>query len=97
MLSIAFAMRGIPDSQGNLEWELKTDTAPPQIIYSAGTPRIGKTGFLYQFSSSGFEALDDWQWVSKETVLPIAVEEFLIDDYLHWVSYAPNLNPAPNG
>ncbi len=89
-------MRGIPDSQGNLLWELQTETDPPQIIYSAGTPRFGKTGFLYQFSSDGFEAIDDWQWVSKDKVLPIAVEEFWVDDYLHWVRYAPNLSPAPN-
>jgi hypothetical protein len=97
MLAIAFAMRGIPDAHGNLLWELETETDPPQIVYSAGTPRIGKTGFLYQFSSDGFEAVDDWQWVSKQMVKPIAVEEFLIDDYLHWVTYASTLNPAPNG
>jgi hypothetical protein len=97
MLAIAFAMRGISDAHGNLLWELKTDTEPPKIVYSAGTPRIGETGFLYQFSSDGFEAVDDWQWVSKRPVLPMIVEEFLIDDYLHWVTYASTLNPAPNG
>ena len=73
MLAIAFAMRGIPDSQGNLLWELKTETDPPQIIYSAGTPRIGKIGFLYQFSRTGFEQIDDWQWVAKEQVKPLSV------------------------
>jgi hypothetical protein len=97
MLAIAFAMRGIPDSQGDLLWELKTESDPPQIIYSAGTPRIGKTGFLYQFSSDGFEAVDDWQWVSKNKVLPIAVEEFLVDDYLNWVTYTNTLNTTPHG
>ena len=86
-LAIAFAMRGVYDQNGDLEWELKTSFDPPKIIYSAGTPRIGETGFLYQFSRTGFEQIDDWQWVAKEQVKPLSVEEFQVNDYLHWVSY----------
>jgi hypothetical protein len=97
VLAIAFAMRGVANSHGDLLWELKTDCDPPQIIYSAGTPRIGKTGFLYQFSSDGFEAVDDWQWVSKNKVLPITVEEFLVNDYLDWVKYSNTLSTTPDG
>ena len=59
ILAVAFAMRGIPNQKGDLEWELKTSTNPPRIIYSAGTPRIGGTGLIYHLPSDAFEAVDE--------------------------------------
>ena len=88
MYGVARATR---DQNGDLEWELKTSLEPSQIIYSAGTLRIGQLGFLYQFSSDGFEKIDEWQWIVRARILPISVEKFQVNDFLPWVSYtAPN-------
>lgn len=84
-MAIAFAMAGVPDEDGNLSWTLTMENGIPHIVYKAGRPRTGETGFVYVLSPDGFEQVADHQWVSFSAVAPVSCEIINVDDYLHWV------------
>ncbi len=90
-VAIAFALGSMPDEEGHVSWTLDLDKLDegghPRIVYTAGGPRLGATGYVYIVPSDTFEPVDDRQWVSFVPVTPASVEAISVDEYLHWVTY----------
>ncbi|MCK4552772.1 hypothetical protein KAT80_01035 [Candidatus Pacearchaeota archaeon] len=44
--------------------------------------------YLYKLSSKTFKQIDNWQWVSKESIKPLKVERLKTSDYIHMIRKA---------
>ncbi len=44
--------------------------------------------YLYKLSSKTFEQIDNWQWISKESIKPLKVERLKTSDYVHLIRKA---------
>lgn len=89
-LAIAFALPLRSNAEGHLAWRLDfpqdLTRHHPIVILDAGALDLEHPGYLYRFSAELFEQIDEWQWVSTQSVAPVAVE--LIDPalYTDWIA-----------
>lgn len=88
-IAIAFALGAVPDESGAVSRMMrKQDLNPVRMVYLKGHPNFGGKGYLYKLHPKGFKPMGEHQWVSTQSVTPLEVIEFRVDDYLHLFRYA---------
>lgn len=85
-LAIPFAIAYRPLAE-NATFSVDTTSLPPRILLKNTDVEWDEMGYLYMVSSNLFEQVDADQWVSKDPVVPVSVEEVRPEDYRSWIEY----------
>lgn len=85
-LAIPFAISYRPLADDAL-FSVDTSTRPPRILLRNAEVQWDETGYVYTVRSDLFEQVDAEQWVSREPVEPVSVEEVRPQLYREWVEY----------
>ncbi|MFC4257546.1 hypothetical protein ACFOZ5_00720 [Marinobacter lacisalsi] len=85
-LAIPFAIAYWPLAK-NAAFSVDTTTLPPHILLKHTDVEWDEMGYLYTVSSDSFEQVDTDQWVSRDPVVPVSVEEVRPEDYRSWIEY----------
>ena len=82
VIPFALPIRWYPDNPSGKR-SFECNDGMTKLLYGSLNP--DGVGYVYKVKSDTFEKLDDWQWVSKESCVPVEVLEIKVRDYLHTV------------
>jgi len=85
VIPFALPIRWYPDCpDGKRSFEC--DGGKTKLLYGSLNPE--GVGYVYKIKADSFEKLDEWQWVSKESCVPVEVLEIKVKEYLHTVEFS---------
>ena len=88
-IALCFALGANPDEYGNISRYIFTEEGKEEIIiFVLGHPNFDGKGYLYTLSSEGFEHVRGSQWICRNPVKPIKIEEIDVNNYLHLFRYS---------
>jgi hypothetical protein len=85
--AIAFALPILPNAKGELAWTVKFEAEFPKIRVKAGALQEDGIGYVYRLATAPFQELDELQWITYETVIPVGHEVIQAKDFLAWIEY----------
>ena len=87
VIPFALPIRWYPDKpSGKRDYSCDWNTGRTVIKYGSIDP--DGFGYVYKFSSDGFEKIDDFQWTSCNEVVPIKVTRIAVNDYWHTIKFS---------
>lgn len=84
-IPFALPFRWYPDDPSG---RLTRDTNGIYSILHYGSIDPKGKGYIYVLPSDTFEAIDQWQWISRTEVKPVEVIEVHVKDYLHTIHFS---------
>jgi len=85
VIPFALPIRWYPDNPEGKK-SMECNDGITKLLYGSLNP--DGVGYVYKIKADTFEKLDDWQWVSKESCVPVEVMEIKVKDYLHTVEFS---------
>lgn len=83
--AIPFALPIRADEHGRSYWSMMRESGVPRITIHHGWLDIDAVGYVYELASAGFVQIDDWQWVCRDAVRPLAHDVVAARDYVDWI------------
>lgn len=78
VIPFALPIRWYPDDPSGARAFL-CDEGNTKIIYGSLNP-CG-IGYVYKLRGAGFQQIDEWQWVSNQSIIPEDIIEIKVSDY----------------
>lgn len=85
VVPFALPIRWYPDAPGGKR-EFECDSGKTKLIYGSLNPN--GVGYIYKIKADTFEKIDQWQWVSQSSCIPVEIIEVKVKDYLHTVEFS---------
>ena len=85
VVPFALPIRWYPDTpDGKRAFEC--DGGRTKLIYGSLDPN--GVGYIYKVKADAFQKIDQWQWISEVSCVPVEVVEIKVQDYLHTVEFS---------
>ncbi len=86
VIPFALPIRWYPDCpEGKRDFECHDG----KVLLKYGSLDPDGVGYVYKVKADSFEKIDEWQWVSRESCIPVEVAEIRVADYLDRVEFSP--------
>lgn len=85
VIPFALPIRWYPDTpDGKRAFECENGRV--RLVYGSLNPN--GIGYVYKIKADTFKKIDQWQWVSEKTCIPVEIVEIQVKDYLHIVEFS---------
>jgi len=85
VIPFALPIRWYPDDPSGKR-AFECNEGRTKIIYGSLDPN--GVGYVYKVKSEGFRKIDNWQWVSEQSVVPVEIIEIKVSDYWHTIEFS---------
>lgn len=86
VIPFALPIRCFPDGPGGKK-AFNCDAGKTYVEYGFVDPT--RDGYVYRVKADTFQKVDEWEWVSKEPVVPLEIKVIPGKNMLHTVSFSP--------
>ena len=85
-IRFALPIRWYPDNPtGRKSWSF---FAEGKLVIEYGSINPCGVGYIYKISSTNFEQIDNWQWVSAEETAVVSATKIRVEDYWHLIEFS---------
>jgi hypothetical protein len=85
LAATAFALPILLDDSG-ASWSMTRPGGTPRITITRGRLDVDGVGYVYELALDGFERIDDWQWIARVPITPLAHHVISAREYAHWIA-----------